>query len=349
MKHKLLSLSLTLLIAFTASAKKAVVASTIQLPPAEAIYNEGIKQLNQKDFETAIIKFTATISEDSLYSKAYYNRAVAYYEMKDYRKATADLNQTIIIKPSPESYLLRGKIFYKSSNIEACQEDIKKAIALDSTNIDAYLDQAAIFQQQMDYTAAIGSYTKVLSIDHKNALSLLERGNCYQYLNQEEEALKDYMLLIKNDSTNFRGLFNYTILTWKISKDSTVVLASLEKLKTKDPQNASLYNASGLVYSALENLGKALENYNKAIELQAYYPEAYNNRGVVYFKQKAYKKALSDYDSAILLNTNYGNAYLNRAIVKELLRDETGSCDDLRKAEEFGVKNTKQYIQLQCN
>ncbi|NCC99235.1 MAG: tetratricopeptide repeat protein [Bacteroidia bacterium] len=352
MKKKLLLMVICICTASLVSvAKKAVVVSTLQLPPAEAIYNEGIKLLRQKQYDDAIIKFTATIAEDTTFTKAYYNRAIAYFESERYNKAINDLNVAIRQadnETASECYLLKGKIMFYLDDIKQALTDVNKAIELNSSNINARLDKAALLQYNREYTLAEKEYSNILSISPGNASALLERGNCRQHIGQLEAAMNDYKIIVINDSSNFQAKLNIATLTWKISADTLNSILLLNKLAKENPQSAEVFNARGLIYSLTAQYDSAIVDFDKAIGINRNYATAYNNRGSAYYKQNKLEKAIDDYNSAIEINTNYGDAYLNRAIVKELLRDENGSCNDLQIAAKLGVKNASEYFTKQC-
>ncbi|HPG55097.1 MAG TPA: tetratricopeptide repeat protein [Candidatus Enterocola sp.] len=333
------------------SAKKAVVVSTLQLPPAEAIYNEGINLLRQKQYDDAIIKFTATIAEDTTFTKAYYNRAIANFESERYNKAMNDLNVAIRQannETASECYLLRGKIMFHLDDIKNALTDLDKAIELNPSNINARLDKAALLQYKREYALAEEEYSNILNISPDNASALLERGNCRQYIGQLEAAMNDYKILAINDSSNFQAKLNIATLTWKISADTVNSISLLNKLAKDNPQSAEVFNARGLIYSLTAQYDSAIADFDKAIAINKNYAAAYNNRGSAYYKQNKLETAIDNYNRAIEINTNYGDAYLNRAIVRELLRDENGSCNDLKAAAKLGVKNASEYFTKQC-
>lgn len=79
------------------------------------------------------------------------------------------------------------------------------------------------------------------------------------------------------------------------------------------PQDASLYNARGLVWSALKDKDKAIADYTEAIRLNPSGTGHYNNRGIAYANKNMHDEAIADYTSAISLNAEYSTGYYNRA------------------------------------
>lgn len=350
-KTLFLGMLLLLCVEANAARSKTVVASNIQLSPTEAIYNEALGLLKQQDYDNAILKFTASLSTDSTYYKAYYHRAIAYFETENYQRALADLNNAIRLIPESESaecYMLRAKTWHKMQNIPQARQDIDQAIALSGGKPAALLDKAAMMQEDEQYAEAIQTYSKVLEKDERNATALLERGNCYQYVGMLSNAYDDYSSVLRIQPDNLAAQLNEAVLTWTFKQDTLLALQKFTSLIEAHPKQAELYHARGLVYSHNQLYDAALDDFSEAARLRPNYAAAFNHRGCVYFKQQDYKQALIDFNRAIRINANYGEAYLNRAMANEWLRNADACCQDLKTAASLGVIEAESYYNRQC-
>lgn len=99
----------------------------------------------------------------------------------------------------------------------------------------------------------------------------------------------------------------------------------------KAPNNAVLYNKTGIAELQLARYREAKKDFERAIKFNKQYPEAYNNLGVVFYFDRNYKKAIKNYEKALSLqeatasfHSNLGTAYFERKqtdlAMKEYLR-----------------------------
>src|SRR5205807_451053 len=58
-------------------------------------FNEASELLKKNDFEGAVKGFTEAIKLDKSFAQAYYNRGLAYHNLRDFHKAIDDYTQTL--------------------------------------------------------------------------------------------------------------------------------------------------------------------------------------------------------------------------------------------------------------
>jgi tetratricopeptide (TPR) repeat protein len=107
-------------------------------------YDErGFKLLNKGDYETAKRYFTAAIRLEPDRYSAYYNRAMTFYEQKNWAAALQDLNSTIHCKPSfLRASLVRAGVNEHLRNYNAALRDLNiiADLALKVGNYGEYCD-----------------------------------------------------------------------------------------------------------------------------------------------------------------------------------------------------------------
>ena len=131
--------------------------------PAQLKYNQGVEKFNEGNYPDAVKDFTQAINHDSAFVKAYYNRAVAKSEIKDWDGAKADFNTTILLD---------------SANLK----------------IQSFFGQAFIDFKSANYQAAIKSFDIAEKEQFKEAKLYYYRGVAYFQLNNFDEALKNFDL-----------------------------------------------------------------------------------------------------------------------------------------------------------
>ena len=93
------------------------------------------------------------------------------------------------------------------------------------------------------------------------------------------------------------------------------LISNLTEKIQLNPNDATIYNFRGLVYTQKEDMNRAFEDFNQAIQLNPNYAEAYCNRGGAYSNKGSYDQAIADYNQAIQLNPNDEKAYFCRGAV----------------------------------
>ncbi|HEX4485202.1 MAG TPA: tetratricopeptide repeat protein [Terriglobales bacterium] len=87
----------------------------------------------------------------------------------------------------------------------------------------------------------------------------------------------------------------------------------------KSPNNAKLYNKSGITKLLMQRMKDASKDFEKAIRYDKTFADAHNNLGVIYYETKKYPRAIKEYERAIKLRpdaasyfSNLGAAYFAR-------------------------------------
>ena len=108
----------------------------IRLDPAQSDYylNRGFAKLKLNQFEHAIEDLTISLSKGKS-DKGYFDRAVAYSQLKMYAKAIDDFNTSLSMNAdNAEAIYYRGLTFkYMNRNEEACK-DFKHSLELGFTD-----------------------------------------------------------------------------------------------------------------------------------------------------------------------------------------------------------------------
>ena len=141
---------------------------------ARAYYNRGVAYSNLKDYRKALLDYNKAIKIDSFHTNAYYNRGSAYYGLKKYDRAIVDYSKAIMIDPNyTNAYYLRG-----------C----------------AYFDYQSYEKSIIDISIAIKDFERSKEIEPNHAHAYFVRGCAYDTLENYAKAMLDYNNAIKIDS-----------------------------------------------------------------------------------------------------------------------------------------------------
>ena len=106
-------------------------------------------------------------------------------------------------------------------------------------------------------------------------------------------------------------------------------------LATAFPNNATIPNILGAIYSGLGKLQEAIDSFNQVIKLRPDHHDGYYNLGFVHIKLGLYDVAVNDFANAISFNPRFYEAYYSRGHCYETLGDVYRAELDYRKASEI--------------
>jgi tetratricopeptide (TPR) repeat protein len=304
-------------------------------------FERGKKNIEQKDYDQAIMNLTRTIRLDINFSEAYYYRGDAYYynsrklfvEQMNEKKAILDLaiadyTQAIMLDPNyVEAYLNRGTAYSYNGNVDQDIADCTQVIRLDPNYTIAYFSRGNAYMLKDDYDQAIMDFTKAISLT-PNAktyywlgdeipleMFYIVRGRAYSAKKDYDKAIADYTQAIRINP-NYYDMYNDRGDAYFSKGDYDKAITDYTQAIQLDP-NYYAYKRRGDVYYDKKDYDKAIADYTLAItdfikRDDAYYANVYRNRGMAYYDKKDYDRAIVDFSQAIRLDPNFANAYLWR-------------------------------------
>jgi tetratricopeptide (TPR) repeat protein len=205
-------------------------------PQAEAAYKEGVKLLEEKKYDEAIVAFAKATEIDSTYADAFVGRGDALREQKDYSGAISAYRQALEINPKlPKAYYGRAVSELEVGMAELALSDLNNAMELDRNDpkVAAKLGELLITRSQ-DAAGAVRVLDKAIELDPENAEAYRFRGLAHAQLRHFDEGEKD--------------------------------LAKAVELKNDDFENYSMQSNIYLFQDKPEKLPMAIEALSKAIE-----------------------------------------------------------------------------------
>ena len=302
--------------------------------------NEKLKQ-----YQEAIDDATTAIKLDATNAGAYWNRALAYQSVKNYRAGIEDYDKAIpFYKNSTNNlstlYKNRGYLKYKLELLNESIKDDSMAVIINSKNGAAFWNRGSAYAELKQYQKAIDDYkTAVLYVDDKVAVAVL-----YDNIASNYNSLGQYSAAIVQESTAIainpemgeyywnRGDYYQNNKDYQFSIDDFT--KAIPFYKDKPAALSSLYNDKAYSEIWIDHLNEALKDNNLAINLNPKNRFAYWTRGIVTAKNGDHKQAGSWYLKASAL---YKDSPKNVAILY-----------NARVAEEYYTKNADTLL-AHCN
>ena len=293
-----------------------------------ALNNRALIFQEQKQYDLAIVEYTAAIELDPMDALLYSNRANVYKYQKKYALAQADYTHAINLdKKNPEKYLNRAEFYNDCLNKPYdALVDYSLAIVLDSESIYNWFSRGLHFSNHLnDHQSAIYDFKNILKLDSNNATVLNWIGVFYGRLLDDKNEVFYYLKTISKEGVKFDD--------------------SLDMQK-----NGFSYAYQNLaeIYQTSEQ-EKALDFYNKAIKYDSDNPEKYYHRAWFFalYLQKN-NEAIKDLDKSINLDKTNPQWYLNRAKIHLLANKIDNAKYDFDEAVKMS-NNTPTHVAERAN
>ncbi len=211
---------------------------------AVELKSQGKLSASKTLFLESIDKFSHAIKYKPDYANAFYNRAVAEYNLflmtldSSYiYKALNDINKAIAIKIDfKDAFLQRGLLYDLLGKTENARLDYERVLELDPENARAYTNLGTYYGQKGDYKKAIEYFKKALEYSPNLYASYSNIGLVYLHKNQPDSALYYFnkAAQLSPDATTY---YNLAITYHRLKKlDSAIIsLKKAAQLSPNDP------------------------------------------------------------------------------------------------------------------
>lgn len=160
---------------------------------AYAHNNQGVKYVQEGQFERAIAHYDRAIQIRPRFAKAYFNRALAHRSLGAHENAIADYTKAIKLKANyAEAYNNRGVTHHKSGKYDAAVADYSKAIRLNPKYGAALNNRAAAYRAKGDLPRALADLAVAIRLNPKSAQAFANRGLIYLKLGKYDRAIVDF-------------------------------------------------------------------------------------------------------------------------------------------------------------
>lgn len=320
--------------------------SVATAPKSDDLYVKGLNKYRQANYQGAIEDFSAAIKMNPKASKAFFDRANVYYDMKNYKQAAADYSQAIQINPEFTNALLaRGNVYYQSGDMQAAINDYEKVISLDKNNADAYNNRGRIRMNQGNLKAAIADFNQSIQLNPRFAGAYNNRGNARRLLGDLDEVIADFNRALAINPKYAEAYYNRGLVRYN-SGDAQGALKDYDDSLRIDPNFAPAYVNRGNIRNELGQKQLAIADYTQSIQLNPNFSLAYINRGNVRNDLGDRQGAIEDYTQGINLDPKFASAYEKRGTARALLGDRKGALSDLQQAADlFNQQGNREFHQ----
>lgn len=229
---------------------------------------KGNKLLDKKDYKGAKEAFSAALEQDSTLDDAYYNRALAEFNLKEMDKALLDFKIYNVLNPQDEDTMnFISFIYYYNDDYASLKASIQQFMNISSTeyNSNYFLGYACYYLDE--YKPAIEYLTNQLTLEPNNQDALFYRAKSYMQLEQAEQAEQDLtkLIILKDD---YEFAHYYRAILRKDRKNYLEALEDIHKSVQQNPNDTDFLLLRGEIHEALKDNLAAKADYDRAIELK---------------------------------------------------------------------------------
>jgi protein O-GlcNAc transferase len=197
---------------------------------------------------------------------------------------------------------------------------IRRAIAVDETQANAWFSLARALLEQRDATAALAACDALAGMQPQNAEVRFLRGNAQQLGGAHEEAVDSYAEALRLQP-NYPAALNNQGHSLRILRRTGEALAVFARALELQPAYTMALNNQGLALLDLRRVPEALSSFDHALRLQPSFVEVLCNRGTALLALQRFAEGAETFERLTAVAPNLGGALGN------LLYARRNCCD----------------------
>lgn len=298
----------------------------------DQVVSIGRNAMYFEDFVLAIQYFNQAIKAKPYLARPYLYRAIAKFNLDDYRGAEADA--TLALERNPyitDAWEVRGVARQRRGDDRGAVADYQEALKLLPHNRQITFNLANAQTDAGMYDSADSTYAELLAAYPRFDNAMLGRARLRLAQKDTVNARKDIAraLSINQNSFNGHAMLADINMRGRRPEDIDSALVHLDAAIKLQPHYAGLYvNRAYLKYRKNDWFG-AMSDYDYAIELDPVDGMARFNRGLLEMEASAYDRALDDFNRVLALNPDDIRARYNRSVIYAQKHDYKNAISDI--------------------
>lgn len=253
-------------------------------------------------------------------------RVALFYE--DYVLGIQYFNQAISLKPYLyEPWQLRAVAKFNLDDFKGAESDVSEAINL-NPYIPLHYDLRGISRiRQKNYEGAIVDYTKAMSLEPSNQNFIYNRAICFMETKQYAKAHADIDTLVARWS-KFASAYLLKAEILLNQKDTANAESWIAKSLDVDPYNAEAWRVRAHISMSHKSWSDADKYFSRSLHLKSKNADNYVNRAVCRLQLNNLRGAMEDYDMALDIAPDNFLAHYNRGLLRQQVGDDNRAIED---------------------
>ena len=183
----------------------------------------------------------------------------------------------------PKPQLLLAEHYVAAGDPTAALAAVERALAVDSTNADAYHKKTAVLILMDQFPRAEAAARKSVSLDPKDAIGWANLGDVLLRQGKTDEAIAAARRAVALDSTSADNWYNLGVVLGN-QADLSEAIEAYRRVIAINPQHAQAVNNMGALLGASGRLEEARDAYKRAVELTPNAVECRMNLALAYLR-----------------------------------------------------------------
>ena len=292
----------------------------------------GRNALYFEDYVLSIQYFNQVIAAKPYLAQPYFFRALAKYNLDDFKGAEEDAS--IAIEHNPfitDAYELRGVARQNLGRNEDAIKDYDKALSMLPENRGLLYNKAMAQADIKDYDGAKESFSTLLKSHPNFDGGYIGRARLLLSASDTTAALADINKALELNKNAVNGYLMRADIAIHQSKDYAQALADMDEAIKLQPHFAGYFINRAFLRYSLDDYFGAMSDYDYAINLDPLNPTAIYNRALLKTEVHDYNKAIDDFNEVLKLSPNDYKALYNHAVVYRQLNDYKNALKDVNR------------------
>ncbi len=318
---------------------------TPPLPDAIHAYQQGTGFYDKADWPSAAHWFRQSTAVDPQMQSAWFNLALAYYQMNDFLEAELHLEKLFAINPFYENaQKLYGMALYHRGEYARAIKAFNYAMN-DLPSKELRLARAISYIALGNPKYALPDFDEILYDDPGHLQACLGKSAALMALGKHVYALRFLNRLLDNDPENIGALTNRAICHFQLG-DIAKSEADFEKALALKVSTSTLL-ARAECKLANNQFNEALADAKTCLRHNPKAPEVYFVLGEIEMEQQLYAKAIESFNIAIDLDHTCKTCLLTRSEAETHLSNYENAVDGIYSVLEMEPNNEKAKELLQ--
>lgn len=273
---------------------------------ADKFYKEGLKYIDNGNYEEAASNFSKAIALKDDRAEYYIDYGMTLIMLKENREAILNFDKAILNKENvivnknnKLAYRGKGIAYYKSYQYKEAIEEFDKALSLNELS---ELDEDILYykgsaeEKSGLYEEAIKTYTALIDNSASDDNAYNNRGYAYGKLHEFDKGLADYDKAISIKKGNYNHYLGKYFLLMEADRkeEAHTILKEAAGIKVETEEDE--FNLAKVHYY-MEEYDMAINEFSKAFE--SGFEEACYYLGNIYEKREDYEEAVINYEKYI--------------------------------------------------
>lgn len=273
---------------------------------ADKLYKEGLKYIDNGNYEEAASNFSKAIALKADRAEYYIDYGMSLIMLNENKEAILNFDKAILNKENiivnknnKLAYRGKGIAYYKSHQYKEAIEEFDKALSLNELSDldeDILYYKGSAEEKSGLYEDAVQTYTALIDNNPSDDKAYNNRGHAYGKLHEFDKGLADYDKAISLKKGNYNHYLGKYFLFMEADRKEEAHAILKEAASIKVETEEDKFNLAKVHYY-LEEYDLAIDEFSKAFE--SGFKESYYYLGSIYDKREDFKEAVINYQKYI--------------------------------------------------